>query len=84
MEFISLLENLFQSLLNNIKSFQVDVESGKTNIEKVFAGGDAVRGAATVVEAVGDGKNVAKNILKDAKQEQLVESIPSKDASQSE
>ncbi len=49
------------------KKLDINYETGETNIANVYAGGDAVRGAATVVEAVGDGQNVAKNILNDAK-----------------
>lgn len=37
-------------------------ENGMTSIAGVFAGGDIVRGAATVILAMGDGKNAAKAI----------------------
>ena len=37
-------------------------ESGLTSIERVYAGGDAVTGAATVILAMGAGKNAAKAI----------------------
>ena len=37
-------------------------ETGKTSIEGVFAGGDAVTGAATVILAMGAGKASAKAI----------------------
>lgn len=36
----------------------------KTNLDNVFAGGDNVTGAATVILAMGAGKNAAKAILK--------------------
>jgi putative selenate reductase len=49
------------------QKLDINYETGATNITKVYAGGDAIRGAATVVEAVGDGQTAAKNILKDAK-----------------
>jgi glutamate synthase (NADPH/NADH) small chain len=39
-----------------------DEETGKTSIEGVYAGGDAVTGAATVILAMGAGKNAAKAI----------------------
>ena len=39
-----------------------DEESGQTSREGVFAGGDAVTGAATVILAMGAGKNAAKAI----------------------
>ncbi len=37
-------------------------EGGLTSIPKVYAGGDIVRGAATVISAMGDGKQAAKAI----------------------
>ena len=37
-----------------------DGEDGRTTREGVFAGGDAVTGAATVILAMGAGKNAAK------------------------
>lgn len=37
-------------------------ESGRTNVEDVFAGGDAVTGAATVILAMGAGKEAAAAI----------------------
>jgi len=37
-------------------------ENGMTNIEGVFAGGDIVRGGATVILAMGDGKVAAAAI----------------------
>ncbi len=37
-------------------------ESLMTSIPGVFAGGDIIRGAATVILAMGDGKNAARNI----------------------
>ncbi len=43
----------------NIKA---DSATGKTNIEGVFAGGDIVTGAATVILAMGAGKNAAEAI----------------------
>lgn len=40
----------------------VDENTGATNIEGVYAGGDAVTGAATVILAMGAGKKAAKAI----------------------
>ena len=37
-------------------------ETGMTSMPGVFAGGDIVRGAATVILAMGDGKNAAQAI----------------------
>lgn len=39
-------------------------ENNKTNLDGVYAGGDNVTGAATVILAMGAGKNAAKAILK--------------------
>ncbi len=39
-------------------------EDGQTSIPSVYAGGDIVRGAATVISAMGDGKQAAKSIHK--------------------
>jgi len=39
-----------------------DDKNGATKVKHVFAGGDIVRGAGTVVEAVGDGKRAAEAI----------------------
>ena len=39
-------------------------ENGKTSIEGVYAGGDAVTGAATVILAMGAGKTAAAAIDK--------------------
>ena len=48
--------------INNRKCIIADEEFGKTSKEGVFAGGDAVTGAATVILAMGAGKNAAKGI----------------------
>jgi putative selenate reductase len=42
----------------------VDPETGETNLYRVYGGGDAVRGPATVIEAVADGRRAAFAILK--------------------
>jgi glutamate synthase (NADPH/NADH) small chain len=47
--------------LNKWGNIEVD-EQGMTSISGVFAGGDIVRGAATVILAMGDGKAAAKTI----------------------
>ncbi|MEE8340576.1 MAG: FAD-dependent oxidoreductase, partial [Candidatus Neomarinimicrobiota bacterium] len=49
------------------QKLKINQKTGATNLANVFTGGDAVRGAATVVEAVGDGKTAAQNILKNIK-----------------
>ncbi|MEI8233480.1 MAG: NADPH-dependent glutamate synthase [Verrucomicrobiota bacterium] len=47
--------------LNKWGNIEADAQ-GMTSIPGVFAGGDIVRGAATVILAMGDGKNAAKAI----------------------
>ena len=47
--------------LNRHGNILVD-ENGMTNLPGVFAGGDIVRGAATVILAMGDGKRAARKI----------------------
>ena len=47
---------------NNKKCIVVTEESGKTTKEGVYAGGDAVTGAATVILAMGAGKKAAQGI----------------------
>ena len=42
--------------------FKIDEETMMTTCEGIFAGGDIVRGAATVISAVGDGKIAARAI----------------------
>ncbi len=44
--------------------FVASLENGQTSREGIFAGGDIVTGAATVIEAVGSGKNAAAGIDK--------------------
>ncbi|MCO6475122.1 MAG: putative selenate reductase subunit YgfK [Phaeodactylibacter sp.] len=39
-------------------------ETGETQMKNVFIGGDASRGAANIVEAVGDGQRVARHIIR--------------------
>ena len=47
--------------LNRQGNIEVDA-NGMTNLPGVFAGGDIVRGAATVILAMGDGKRTARAI----------------------
>ncbi|MBW2701236.1 MAG: FAD-dependent oxidoreductase [Deltaproteobacteria bacterium] len=44
-------------------SLQVDEATGQTNLERVFAGGDAVRGGATIIKAEADARLAAVEIL---------------------
>jgi len=44
------------------ENLRIDPDSHETQLENVFAGGDAVRGAATLIKAIGDGKKIAEVI----------------------
>ncbi|MEF2851076.1 MAG: FAD-dependent oxidoreductase, partial [Lachnospiraceae bacterium] len=48
--------------INKRKCIIADEETGKTSKDGVYAGGDAVTGAATVILAMGAGKAAAKGI----------------------
>ena len=48
--------------VNKWKCIVADETNGKTSKEGVYAGGDAVTGAATVILAMGAGKAAAKGI----------------------
>ena len=48
--------------VNRKKCIVADEDNGQTSKEGVFAGGDAVTGAATVILAMGAGKAAAKGI----------------------
>ncbi len=43
---------------------RVNPETNETKIQNVFAGGDVVRGASSVINAIGDGRNAALNMIK--------------------
>ncbi len=49
--------------VNRHGCFVVDEETMQTSLENVYAGGDAVTGAATVILAMGAGKRAAKAIM---------------------
>lgn len=49
--------------VNSHGCFRVDEETLETSERNVFAGGDAVTGAATVIQAMGAGKKAAKAII---------------------
>lgn len=55
---------------------QIDDVSCQTNIEGVFAGGDAVSGPATVVKAVGAGKRAARAIDLFVQGKEISQTIP--------
>ena len=57
-----LIKSTTEGLESNKKGCLVADESGATTREGVFAGGDAVTGAATVILAMGAGKTAAQSI----------------------
>ncbi len=52
-------------------TFKVNPETYATNVPGVFAGGDAIRGPSTVIEAMADGKKAAEAIDKYVKGEKI-------------
>ncbi|MCD7723558.1 MAG: NADPH-dependent glutamate synthase [Clostridiales bacterium] len=58
-----LIKATTQGLEVNKKGGIVVDENGKTSIDGVYAGGDAVTGAATVIKAMGAGKVAAQSIM---------------------
>ena len=58
-----IIKKSFPSLETSKKGTFVADENGKTNVDKLYAGGDAMTGAATVILAMGAGKRSAKAIL---------------------
>ena len=58
-----LVTSSFPALQTGKKGVIIADENGQTSVEKVYAGGDAVTGAATVIRAMGQGKAAAKAIL---------------------
>ena len=48
--------------LNKWGNVVADEETGRTSVKGVFAGGDIVTGAATVILAMGAGKKAARSI----------------------
>lgn len=57
-----LIKNTTEGLEVNARGGIVTDERGKTSVYSVYAGGDAVTGAATVILAMGAGKTAAKSI----------------------
>jgi putative selenate reductase len=48
----------------NADELSIDETTKETNIKNVFVGGDAIRGADTLINAIADGKKAALSILK--------------------
>ena len=60
-----LISRSFPSLETGRKGVIVTDEEGRTSQPRLYAGGDAVTGAATVINAMGQGRKAAKAILSD-------------------
>lgn len=60
-----LIKNSMPSLETSRKGTIVADECGRTSIKRLYVGGDAMTGAATVILAMGAGKKAAKAILDD-------------------
>ncbi|MBE9552081.1 MAG: FAD-dependent oxidoreductase, partial [Proteobacteria bacterium] len=54
----------------------VDRVSMETQLEGLFAGGDAIRGASSLVNAIGDGRRAAESIMKKAGHEPMTRLAP--------
>ena len=48
--------------LNKWGNITIDADTGRTSKKGVFAGGDIVRGGATVILAMGDGRRAADSM----------------------
>ncbi|MBY8985081.1 MAG: NADPH-dependent glutamate synthase [Candidatus Lokiarchaeota archaeon] len=57
-----LLTSTYPALNLNKRGNIIVDETGKTNVEGIFAGGDIVTGAATVISAMGAGRRAAKTM----------------------
>ena len=57
-----LIKNTTPNLEFNKRGGIVVDDTGKTSIDGIYAGGDTVTGAATVISAMGAGKKAAQSI----------------------
>ena len=48
------------------REFTTDPKTYRTDMDKVYAGGDAIRGASTLIKAIADGRKAVNSILEDA------------------
>ena len=60
-----LIKNSMPALETSKRGTIVADENGRTSVPRVYVGGDAMTGAATVILAMGAGKKAAKAILED-------------------
>ncbi|MEG2540539.1 MAG: NADPH-dependent glutamate synthase [Clostridia bacterium] len=62
-----IIKNSFNELKISPKGNILADENGKTNVNRLYTGGDAMTGAATVILAMGAGKRSAKAIIEEIK-----------------
>ncbi|NQV36875.1 MAG: putative selenate reductase subunit YgfK [Candidatus Marinimicrobia bacterium] len=70
MEFDTIIPSIGQDIAFDFltwEQLQVNPDTNETTIPNVFAGGDVVRGASSVINAVGDGRRAALNIIQSAR-----------------
>lgn len=60
---VSIGQRVKASFLPDAMTLKADPHTSQTSLPNVFAGGDAVRGAATLINAVADGRHAAETIL---------------------
>lgn len=60
---------------------EMDPESGATGLAGVFTGGDAGRGASSLIQAIADGRQAAESICSAAKKEARLPEAPPEDRS---
>jgi glutamate synthase (NADPH/NADH) small chain len=68
-----LLRNTPGLSLNKRGYIEADPETLETSMPGVFAGGDIVTGAATVIAAMGAGKKAARQMVEYCRKNKLVE-----------
>lgn len=56
------------------EKLKINQNTFETELENVFAGGDAIRGADSLINAIGDGKKIALKIIKRANQNNKTQS----------
>ena len=60
---VSIGQRVKADFLPGAMTLKADPHTSQTSLPNVFAGGDAVRGAATLINAVADGRHAAETIL---------------------
>lgn len=69
LEFDTIIPSIGQDIAFDFLTWEdlrINPKTNETKMAKVFAGGDVVRGASSVINAVGDGRKAALNIIQSA------------------